>query len=359
MEAKSSVDRLHGMIERCYQEMSSRMEALELRNLRSSDGSLLDHQPDSDTSSVMTIKAPKFDPSEPERGPNTSSGMITFDFTETLQKSWVYRRNTVPDVSGSSLYTRDTCSMTWSCLSDLSWAEVSNISVIGLPVSVNEVHNPLRSSQTWSNDVIDPIWPVISPVGLAVNTHAAAELPTHGSTIEPPEVDFRDKPSPCRGCRENLQTGKAMKLERHYWHLDCFRCNTCGTMLDSDSNILLLEDGSLICNNCIYCSSCGTRREDVAILTGEEAFCTECFTCRNCKMSIKSLKYARTSQGRFCMDCHDALMARRRRKDRAPAPTCPHCGKTQIGTTSTRLFCTNTECNRYYLKKKRRIDVVR
>ena len=33
------------------------------------------------------------------------------------------------------------------------------------------------------------------------------------------------------------------------WHLNCFRCNTCGTLLDSDANLLLLGDGSLICNN--------------------------------------------------------------------------------------------------------------
>src|ERR1039457_4455458 len=27
------------------------------------------------------------------------------------------------------------------------------------------------------------------------------------------------------------------------WHLNCFRCNTCGTLLDSDANLLLLGDG--------------------------------------------------------------------------------------------------------------------
>lgn len=331
------------------------MEALELRNSRSPDESSVFHRPGGDTSSVMTIKAPKFAPSEPECALTTSNGMLAFDLTEILRKTWVYRRNKALDVSGSSLYSQDTCSMAWSCLSDLSWAEVSNISVIGLPIIVDEVHNPLRSSQTWSNDVIDPVWPVISPVGSAANTHAAAELPTHGSTIEPPAVDFRDNdvdPSPCKGCRENLQTGKAMKLERNYWHLDCFRCNTCGTMLDSDSSLLLLEDGSLICNNCTYnCSSCGMQILDVAIDTGDQVLCAECFKCRNCKRKIEKFKYARTSQGRFCMDCHHALMARRRRKDRAPLSTCQDCGKPQIGTTSTRLFCTNTGCNMYYLKK--------
>lgn len=99
------------------------------------------------------------------------------------------------------------------------------------------------------------------------------------------------------------------------WHIDCFRCNTCGTLLDSDANLLLLGDGSLICNNCTYsCSACGHKIEDLAILTGDQAFCATCFRCRNCKKKIENLKYARTSQGIFCMECHESLMQRRRKK---------------------------------------------
>lgn len=99
------------------------------------------------------------------------------------------------------------------------------------------------------------------------------------------------------------------------WHIDCFRCNTCQTLLDSDANLLLLGDGSLICNNCTYsCSACGNKIEDLAILTGDQAFCATCFRCRVCKKKIENLKYARTSQGMFCMECHESLMQRRRKK---------------------------------------------
>lgn len=99
------------------------------------------------------------------------------------------------------------------------------------------------------------------------------------------------------------------------WHIYCFRCNTCGTILDSDANLLLLGDGSLICNNCTYsCSVCGNKIEDLAILTGDQAFCATCFKCRHCKKKIENLKYARTSQGIFCMECHESLMQRRRKK---------------------------------------------
>ena len=104
------------------------------------------------------------------------------------------------------------------------------------------------------------------------------------------------------------------------WHIDCFRCNTCSTILDSDANLLLLGDGSLICNNCTYsCSVCNNKIEDLAILTGDQAFCATCFKCRNCKKKIENLKYARTSQGIFCMECHESLMQRRRKKSQKNA----------------------------------------
>ena len=174
------------------------------------------------------------------------------------------------------------------------------------------------------------------------------ELPASYHPESPMEGD--DTPYPCKGCGEvrtcSMEThlgstngcSRSWKRARpsnlvrrhlgclleqtadcflagHRWHIDCFRCNTCGTLLDSDANLLLLGDGSLICNNCTYsCSACGSKIEDLAILTGDQAYCASCFRCRNCKRKIENLRYARTTQGMFCMECHDALMARRRKK---------------------------------------------
>ncbi|KAF8249868.1 RhoGAP-domain-containing protein [Wilcoxina mikolae CBS 423.85] len=120
---------------------------------------------------------------------------------------------------------------------------------------------------------------------------------------------------PCKGCGDILEEGKAFELAGNRWHIDCFRCNSCGTLLDSDANLLLLGDGSLICNSCTYsCTACGNKIEDLAILTGDQAFCAGCFRCRNCKRKIENLKYARTSQGIFCMSCHETLMTRRKKR---------------------------------------------
>ncbi|KAL8904901.1 MAG: hypothetical protein Q9207_002967 [Kuettlingeria erythrocarpa] len=64
----------------------------------------------------------------------------------------------------------------------------------------------------------------------------------------------------------------------------------------------------------VAANACGNKIEDLAILTGDQAFCASCFRCRNCKKKIENLKYARTSQGIFCMECHESLMQRRRKK---------------------------------------------
>ncbi|KAL2435272.1 hypothetical protein ABEF95_015028 [Exophiala dermatitidis] len=63
------------------------------------------------------------------------------------------------------------------------------------------------------------------------------------------------------------------------------------------------------------CKGCGQILEEgKAFELGDQAFCANCFKCRNCKRKIENLRYARTSQGIFCMDCHEALMARRRKR---------------------------------------------
>lgn len=53
----------------------------------------------------------------------------------------------------------------------------------------------------------------------------------------------------------------------------------------------------------------------MAILTGDQAFCSSCFRCRNCKKKITDLQYARTSRDIFCMSCHEMLLARKRQNN--------------------------------------------
>lgn len=142
-EARDSVDRLNAIVEKYYKEMSSRVQALEFLHTQKDDASWV---PEDEAESLATIRAPRPDLSSEDM----SSGLEYFDFSDELQRSRVYRRNQAFRRSVISALTNSVCSLGWSFFSELSMAEVSNISVINLAVTKGEVFNPGRSLQTWS-----------------------------------------------------------------------------------------------------------------------------------------------------------------------------------------------------------------
>lgn len=78
----------------------------------------------------------------------------------------------------------------------------------------------------------------------------------------------------------------------------------------------MLGTGALVCSDCSYsCKNCGKKIDDLAILTGDQAYCSSCFCCRSCKKKIEDLRYARTSKGLFCMPCHERLLEKKRKQD--------------------------------------------
>lgn len=436
-EAKASVDGLHALIEQCFPKISSRVLPLEAPDFQNSGDAdrMLDH----DTDSLATIQAQSLNPSDESA---ITSKPVQFDFSDDLQNSRVYRRNQAFRTSVISALTRSAYSLGCSFFSDLSMAEVSNISVINLLITEGEIFNPTRSSQTWStqtneealgdrnnrsygdrksfqlNDII------LEPIPRDDSSTAQGLLPTSTltrqrsvsllcapfTTLSPPKspsysdgdsfysledlpegrtrardanildstsslplVDPLDPPSPsktqaaslpashglvekdieypCKGCGEVCfmpscwlpakpppMLGRSanectplryLKRERplslvclqcsiitlrerytdklsagNRWHMDCFRCNTCGNVVDSNTDLLLISDGLFVCNDCRYsCSVCNSKIEDMAILTEDEAFCAPCFKCLRCKKKIESLKYGQTSLGFFCVDC--------------------------------------------------------
>ena len=63
--------------------------------------------------------------------------------------------------------------------------------------------------------------------------------------------------------------------------------------------------------------SCASRFHAVPDLTisitGDESYHAACFTCRSCSRKIEELVFAKTSQGIYCMTCHNERVARSRR----------------------------------------------
>lgn len=145
IEAKDSVDRLHALVEKCYKEMSSRVQALEDLGFQKRES--VDWMSGDETESLATIHA---HPPGLKSEESIDSEIVRFDFLDDLERSRVYRRNKAFRKSVISALTNSVYSLGWSFLSDLSMAEVSNISVINLGVTEGETFNPRRSSQTWS-----------------------------------------------------------------------------------------------------------------------------------------------------------------------------------------------------------------
>jgi hypothetical protein len=48
-------------------------------------------------------------------------------------------------------------------------------------------------------------------------------------------------------------------------------------------------------------------------MTGDDSYHAHCFKCKVCKNRIEELVFAKTSQGIYCMDCHNARVAKSRR----------------------------------------------
>ena len=140
--------------------MSSRVRALEPLNLqKTGDVSSLSG---TEADSLATNRA---HPPHLSFEKGIETGLLQFDFSDDLQLSRVYRRNQAFCNSAISLVTDSAYSLGWSFFSNLSMADVSNISVIDLAIVEGELFNPRRSSQTWSaqrnkgdrtNSYVDP-----------------------------------------------------------------------------------------------------------------------------------------------------------------------------------------------------------
>lgn len=163
-EAQSSASQLRTLVQEVLDsnhEMSRRMVNLEMRTLGYSQGSVptsttLKTSWDDSNINIMRATAesnkgrvPPGERIETVRGASEISGgdlealeapTFTFTFDQDLRNSRPYtramKRSSMWSTTSSAVHT-----MNWSCLSGLSLAEVSEISVIGLPISAEELWN--------------------------------------------------------------------------------------------------------------------------------------------------------------------------------------------------------------------------
>ncbi|GAA5951286.1 hypothetical protein JCM21900_003827 [Sporobolomyces salmonicolor] len=123
-------------------------------------------------------------------------------------------------------------------------------------------------------------------------------------------------PIVCNACKQGLeetQDNTVVSFGKYLFHVDC-RCAKCHNLVEHDTNLLLLSDGSPVCENCSYiCSVCQKPIHNEAIVTGDESYHADCFRCRSCANKIEELIFAKTTQGIWCMACHNERVARTRK----------------------------------------------
>ena len=118
-----------------------------------------------------------------------------------------------------------------------------------------------------------------------------------------------------------------------FFHVDCFKCAKCRNQVTADTNLLLLSDGSPICANCSYsCNICHLPILDEAIMTGDDSYHAHCFKCKVCANRIDELVFAKTSQGIYCMNCHNERMIKIRKHAQKKAER----EKAQSGSASSK-----------------------
>ncbi|KAI8142543.1 hypothetical protein BJV82DRAFT_669689 [Fennellomyces sp. T-0311] len=131
---------------------------------------------------------------------------------------------------------------------------------------------------------------------------------------------FEENEDPCcNGCLKPIDDGSVVQFGDGIWHFECFRCAKCQKLVECYSNLLLLRDGSPICEDCSYsCHACREAIKDEAIMTGDEAYHADCFRCVQCNIKIEDLVFTQTSKGIFCTACHEMRkqMRQKRKEER-------------------------------------------
>ncbi|KAJ1033974.1 hypothetical protein NDA16_000182 [Ustilago loliicola] len=148
----------------------------------------------------------------------------------------------------------------------------------------------------------------------------AAVMPSAGSDeVHLHDVEDELPEAYCGGCgrlidEESVEEG-VIQFATKLWHIECFRCAKCKNRVSTErDDILLLSDGHPICGECNYsCNICNLPIMEEAIMTGDESYHASCFTCRSCHSKIEELVFAKTSQGIYCMKCHNERVARSRK----------------------------------------------
>lgn len=117
----------------------------------------------------------------------------------------------------------------------------------------------------------------------------------------------------CHSCK-GVCTGEVLKVQEKHFHIDCFSCKVCGSLLASG--------GYFMKNDCYYCSrdyhiefgtkckACGEYVEGRVVTALGNSYHPKCFSCDRCKGEINSgtVVTYNDRQEILCQKCTDIAL---------------------------------------------------
>ena len=173
-QATTSVETLTNLVHQVIQQnedLRSRLGSLDCGPQNQGIGSASSIQEDEEEDDASTIRWARPGVTATINIPEVA--MKNFAFEQDLRQSRVYIR-AMRRMSFESIQTSDAPSFGWSCLSDMSLAKVSNISVLSLPIARDELSNGKHYQPSWTTDFLSPVLPptpVIAPVRPSLVKH--------------------------------------------------------------------------------------------------------------------------------------------------------------------------------------------
>ncbi|XP_063059865.1 actin-binding LIM protein 3-like [Engraulis encrasicolus] len=104
------------------------------------------------------------------------------------------------------------------------------------------------------------------------------------STNEPVKIHG---PSQCAGCREEIKQGQSLLALEKQWHVSCFKCQTCGSVLTGE---YISKDGIPYCESDyhtqfgIKCETCHRYISGRVLEAGGKHYHPTCARCARCQM---------------------------------------------------------------------------
>ncbi|KAI4159715.1 MAG: hypothetical protein LQ342_006330 [Letrouitia transgressa] len=237
-DARGAVDQLTGIVRELLEsnrdtyERLGRIESKNLETITISSRTTHDlvHESitEDDESAVTTRRLKTGSP--PQNAHEIATSNYTFDFEQLLESSRPYVRASKRPQPPASATSSTIQTLGWSCLSGISLAKVSNISIIELTVD---------KEQLWNSTRYDSRHPVLGTLSEGGIVRIFSDIRSHfifdlircqgcGRDQEPTENSWKRLEEPANIYAASFVTGSATGsptslANRNWWHIDCIR----------------------------------------------------------------------------------------------------------------------------------------